>query len=168
MRERRQASVCGLIGIWCGTAGGYPPALFIGLSGVVRLTLDMLEVFLVQGTDQGVERLEGGAADAVPSRICIDRKEHDGRLAAHGAVLPIEPQRVPGPPADFRTWRHEGILWSTRRPGELRGVGIFLSELCEPFVLTLLLELIAKGGPQFFAVLPTYWTSEVPTRLAAM
>lgn len=49
-------------------------------------------------------------------------------------------------------------------PGEFRGIRVFLSELCEPFILALQLELVAKGGSQFFAVDPTYWTSEVPTR----
>lgn len=149
------------------TAPGYSPALFVGGSGVISLPLHVLEVFLVHGTDQGVERLKGGTTDAVPPRIGIDRDEHDGRLAAHGAVLTIEPQRVPCAPGKFGPRRHEGVIRSPRMPRKVRGIRVFLGELGEPCVLTLLLELVAKGGSQFFAVSSTNCTSEVPTRLAA-
>lgn len=150
-----------------GTASGYSPTLFISSSGVVSLPLDVFEVFLVHGTDQGVERLERGAADAVPPGIGIDRDEHDRRLAAHRPVLPVEPQRVPAAPRKFGARRHEGVIRSPRMPCKVRRIRVFLGELCEPCVLTLLLELVAKGGSQFFAVPSTNCTSEVPTRLAA-
>lgn len=69
----------------------------------------MLEVFLIHGTDQGVERLEGGTTNPVPPRIGIDREKHDGRLAAHCAELSIEPQRVPGAPIELGAQWYEGV-----------------------------------------------------------
>jgi len=74
---------------------------------------------------------------------------------------------MPGAPIKFGARRHEGILRSSRRPGKLRGVGIFIGELRKPFVLALQVELIAKGGSRLFAVPSTYETSDEPTLVAA-
>ena len=89
-------------------------------------------------------------------------------MAAHGAVLPIEPEGVPSPPVGIGPDRKLRFCQPLSLRRELFGVRIFFREFEQPVVDALLLELVAKGGPQFFAPVPMNSASPMPTRDAVM
>jgi hypothetical protein len=128
-------------------------------SGALLLLERERDVFVVERADQRCEFAEGGAINPEAGGVMIDGREVDAAKPAHGAVVAIVAQRVPGDLQVARPRRPGGIIGSREelRPrfDERGAIRLLLRQLGEPVGRALPRQVEAEGAAEFFAAAST-------------